>query len=330
VEQFVHPPKTTSRSKEQMAAVLWELHLHGPVKDSSGQAAAKLLKRLEDVGYSMSINGVNRIVNVLDKSDRLAKESSYPYHYINRVVNGRRTMLIELIVDPREVPFPPNPFKEQPRFESKAAKEEEKPTMNAPPPTDAPETFARQGLFESFAKPQRVQPKAQEPEPDPEPEREPAPEPVAELAPIETEVVHEPEGDAFVLEPYEFETTVRTNGSTERQVDDDLFTLPEDLLSGLDDPDNRRSTELIAKAIGLLSDAMAAVQTEQIDLVTVGIGQEIDRRFGEYQALQDRLRQREDQLRHVVGQYERVVELARTLRKRNAALEKRLAQSVSA
>jgi hypothetical protein len=75
---------------------------------------------------------------------------------------------------------------------------------------------------------------------------------------------------------------------------------------------------------------MAAVQTEQIDLVTVGIGQEIDRRFGEYQALQDRLRQREDQLRHVVGQYERVVELARTLRKRNAALEKRLAQSVSA
>ena len=78
--------------------------------------------------------------------------------------------------------------------------------------------------------------------------------------------------------------------------------------------------------MGLLSEAMAAVQTEQIDLVTSGIGQEIDRRFGQYAALQDRLQQREDQLRHLMGQHERLLDFARALRKKNIALERRVAQ----
>lgn len=309
MKAFEHPPRTTTLSKKQMAAMLWLLYLNGPVDDPTGGAARKLLARLRTAGYPMSINTLNRLVNSMCETRRESKTSDYPYTYVERIMNGKRSTRIALIVDPREVPFPDNPFKDNPRFKSAAGDERptEKATPPVPVPAEPPETYARQAVFEQFTAPP---PPPVQPGAEVEPEVETEPEPARELVP-----------STGTLERYELPTEVRVNG------DEDLFELPNDLLQDLDDIGGRRSTDLVTQAISLLGEALGAIGTEQLDLVTLGIGQQIDERLSEYRLVQDRADRAEGQLRHVLGQYEKVVDMARGLRKENALLKRRLAST---
>lgn len=312
MKTFEHPPRTTGRSKQLVAAVLWSLALEGPVIDKpGGHAADILLKRLQALGYDMSINALNRIINALGDREHSAADT-YPYDYITRDVGkGKRTFEISLKVNPKEVPFPPNPFKRFPQFQAVNELPPPPEIVESPAP-EQEETFARQRMFDGDMA---------------APPPEPAPLPVAELA-IEPEPMFRPEdlattgfasnGVSAALEPYvPAEATVRNNG--DHGDEDDLF--PADLFaeSGLAE---RSSMELISKAIATLSEAMTAHANEQIVTAAGDVQRQIDERLGEYRLLRDRCERAENKLAGVVANYRRVVELARKQRGDIISLQK--------
>lgn len=319
MKSFVHPPRTTMTSKSQIATVLWTLHLHGPVEDISGLATKVLLDRVHELGHpAMSVNALNRVVNSFCATTRSGSEYAQ-YDYIEREIRGKRTYKIALTVDPHQVPFPPNPFKDRPRFKPSLPSAPALPVIATAAPDAPAESFARQAQFDGIVEP--------EPEPELEPEREPEPERGESAEPVMDTGTSTPPGEVAgeigALEPYDVDVPVSANGHD--NVDQDLYELPADLLAELDRRDNRSSTDLVAAAIGMLSEAQALIGSERLDLVTVGISEQIDRRFGEYRVLQDRVARGDERLRHVLRQYEKVVALARNLRRENAVLRQRLA-----
>jgi hypothetical protein len=319
VKTFQHPPKLPEESKKRCAAILWNLHLQGPVVDPKGAAVEALRDRLAEVGWSMPKVSVGRIVDGL--GDRKGQHGDmYPYNYIAREISGKRTLSIQLIVDPDKVPFPPNPFGNWPAFHSvPTRKKKERFTDPGPAPEAEGETFARQRQFDEIV--------AAEPTP---PGVRAAPVDVAETEPSEDEldvITDIPDPTLGTLEPYRAEPTVRTNGADEGD-EFDLVDLPEDLLTGLGDEPvaSRSAMDMVSAAIGLLSDAMAAHAGEQVQLAADTLDRHIDARLGEYRVLQERLERSEDKLRHTVGQYERVVAIAREQRKQLIALQRELAR----
>lgn len=332
MKPFQHPPKLPAESKTRCAAILWNLHLQGPVEDPDGAAVETLMRRLADVGWAMPKVTVGRIVDGL--GNRGGRHSDmYPYHYIDREVGGKRTFSIRLIVDPEKVPFPPNPFKNWPAFHqvpTKGGKSKRGPKeafADPGPALDPPEegeTFARQRQFESVvaaAEPVPVPPVApEEVEPDPELVETPD-DTITDLDPIELDPVGS-------LEPYRAEAEVRTNGADNAPHDDefDLGDLPADLLADLGEDRPRTAMDMVSAAISLLSDAMAAHAGEQMHLATDVLDRHIDTRLGEYRVLLDRVDATEGKLRHTVAQYEKVVTIARAQRKQLVALQRELAR----
>lgn len=333
-KKFIHPPQLPEKSKRRAEAILWDLYLQGPVEDPSGQATNKFADRLKQVGWPMSTNTVNRIVNGF--GDRGGNEGDlYPYVYIHRELSGKRTLKIELIVDPDQVAFPDNPFEDEPAatpapaaatapkgppvFLGTASLGPRKPRQPEPV-DDTGETFARQRQFENAAP---------QPEPEPEAELEAEPEVAVEPEPEpEPAIVDVPSVD---LEPYRSDATVRTNGTGAHEDDIDLdnlddLGLPDDLFAGNGSEPPRSSMDMVAAAISILSDAMAAHAGEQMRFATDVLDQHIDERLGEYRILQDRLGRVEGKLRHTVTQYEKVVTLARRQRQQIVALQKELAR----
>jgi hypothetical protein len=311
--KFTHPSGIPADSKKRAEAILWDLHLRGPVVDKSGRASQAFTERLAKVGWSMSTNSVNRIVNGL--GDRGGRHGDlYPYNYIAREVNGKRTLSIKLIVDPDKVPFPPNPFNVGPAFHP-VPSGRSKPKSE--PAAEEGETFARQQQFVAARHLEELTPPPTAP-----PvvvEEEPVEEPVAE------ELV-EPELAMGELEPYRSEAEVRTNGAGSEPDEFELVDLPEDLLTEVEDDRPRSAMNMVSAAISLLSDAMAAHAGEQVNLAADMLDRHIDARLGEYRVLQERLERSEGKLRHTVAQYERVVEIARTQRKQLIALQRELAR----
>lgn len=308
MKPFVHPPKTPELAKRQVEALLWNLHIQGPVDDPKGSAVKMLLDRMEDSGFPMTISGINRIVNSFADTGRKAGVSPYGYTYIKRTMNGKRTYCIELIVDPRKVPFPPNPFKDRPRFKPanlKSKPEPEPETTPAPASAEAEETFARQAQFDGVA-PSTNGTAIKE-------------EPVVEVAEPEAEEGVDEVGEVGELEPYVLPVQARNgvNG------DADEFDLGDDVLSEFGDVGERSSTELVAAAIGMLSDALAKAADERM----AGIGEQIDVRLGEYRILQTRANDLEGKLRHVLAQQQRLVEIARNLRRENESLKRQLVKA---
>jgi hypothetical protein len=312
METFQHPPKLPAESKKRCAAILWDLHLRGPVEDPDGAAIGKFADRLAEIGWDMPQATIIRIVNGL--GDRGGQYGDmYPYNYISREINGKRTLRISLIVNPDEVPFPPNPFQSRPAFHPvpthKGANKGKRERFADPGPTETEgETFARHRQFDDVTAP--IEPPAlvkAEPEPEPEP--------MGETDTITT---------IGTLEPFVVERAAGTNGD---QDDFGLADLPGDLLTDLDDEPPRTAMDMVSAAIGLLSDAMAAHAGEQVHLAGDMLDRHIDARLGEYRVLQERLEQTEGKLRHTVAQYEKVVEIARTQRKQLIALQKEVARS---
>lgn len=325
-KKFTHPPKLPGESKRRAEVILWDLYLRGPVEDPSGHAMDLFKKRLAKIGWPMSTHTVNRIVDGF--GDRDGQHSDlYPHNYIARDINGKRTYKVALIVDPEKVAFPDNPFEdEEPQTAEKAPKGPPvflgtgtlAPRKPRPQNDDAGETFARQRQFEGDI-----------PEPAPELELEPEPELVDEIDEIETEPIEtapfEPEPVAGALEPYRNGTSVRTNGTDplpDDEIDlDDLGDLPEDLLEG---QRPQTAMDMVAAAISLLSDSMAAHASEQTHLATDVLDRHIDERLGEYRLLQDRLARTEAKLRHTITQYEKAVGIARKQRQQLIAMKKEL------
>jgi hypothetical protein len=304
LKRFTHP-NVPADSKRRAEALLWNLHLEGPVVDSSGRAVQKLADRLAKVGWVMSVVTVNRLVNGL--GDRGGRHGDlYQYNYIAREVSGKMTKRIELIVDPTQVPFPPNPFKNLPVFRSAAV------TKSKPVPPDEGETFARQRQFET---------------PEPVAPSEPEPELVELELELELPESVEPEAEPATvgtLEPYHPEEKAHTNGAD--QGDLELMDLPDDLLVDTNEVRPRTAMDMVSAAISMLSDAMAAHAGEQMHLATDTLDRHIDERLGEYRLLQDRLERTEGKLRHTVTQYEKVVGIARKQRQQIIALQKELAR----
>jgi hypothetical protein len=309
LRKFKHPADIPAESKRRAEAILWNLHLEGPVVDRSGRAVQKLIERLAAVGWEMPPSTINRIVAGLGNRGGVHGDL-YPYHYIDRDVRGKRTHRIELCVDPDVVVFPPNPFKNGPVTETPEAPAE---------PLVEEETFARQRQFEEQDTPDPVATEAME---------EPEPEEVADEV-ESTELPVEPDGTADVsagtLEPYRSDIAVRTNGSDHEDDDYDPIELPEDLLAELNGVPHT-AMDMVSAAINLLSGAMAAHAGEQMRLASDVIDRQLDERFGEYRVLRDRLARTEGNLRHAVGQYEKVVGVARQQRKQLVALQRELAR----
>lgn len=314
MKTFQHPPKLPAESKKRCAAILWDLHLRGPVEDPDGTAINKFVDRLAEAGWHMPPVAVSRIVDGLGNRGGQHSEL-YPYNYISREINGKRTLKISLIVDPDEVPFPPNPFQSRPAFHpvptlrgSKAKRERVADPVN----TDEGETFARQRQFDDVAA--VIEP----------------PTPVADEPPVpeQPEVIDDFDGpttEVGTLEPFHVESTVQSNGVDQDEFD--LTDLPDDLLTDLEDAPARTAMDMVSAAISLLSEAMAVHAGEQMHLAADTLDRHIDARLGEYRVLQERQEQTEVKLRHTVAQYERVVELARTQRKQLIALQKQMARS---
>jgi hypothetical protein len=317
VKTFQHPPKLPEDSKKRCAAILWNLHLQGPVEDPKGAAVEAFRDRLAEVGWSMPKVSVGRIVDGL--GDRAGQYGDmYPYNYIAREISGKRTLSIKLIVDPERVPFPPNPFANWPAFHPVPAGKKKKERFSDPGPAEEEgETFARQRQFEDVVA-------AVDPAPaDPAPVAEAEPPEEIELE----EITDIPDATVGTLEPYRAEPTVRTNGADQGD-EFELIDLPEDLLTDIDEesPGSRSAMDMVSAAINLLSDAMAAHAGEQAHLAADMLDRHIDARLGEYRVLQERLDRSEAKLRHTVAQYERVVEIARGQRKQLIALQRELAR----
>lgn len=321
MKTFQHPPKLPLDSKKRCAAILWDLHLRGPVEDPRGAAITVFADRLADIGWDMPQASIKRIVDGL--GDRGGQHGDmYPYNYIAREINGKRTLSISLIVDPNKVPFPPNPFQSRPAFipvptgrSGKGKRERFSDPGPAEPEEGEGETFARQRQFEDVVAAVEPAPVAAEPEPEEEPEEEY----VQDLDTIITET------PTVTLEPFRAEPTVRTNGMDQDGVDQDeleLGDLPADLLTDFEDAHPRSAMDMVSAAISLLSDAMAAHAGEQMHLAADMLDRHIDARLGEHRVLQEKLERTEGKLRHTVTQYERVVEIARTQRKQLIALQK--------
>lgn len=328
MKTFHHPPKLPDESKRRCAAILWNLHLQGPVEDPAGAAVEKLRDRLAEVGWTMPKVTVGRIVDGLGNRGGQYGDM-YPYHYIDREIGGKRTFSIRLIVDPEKVAFPPNPFKSWPAFHqvpTKGGKSKRESFADPGPASEAEgETFARQRQFEMVS--------AGTEEVPPPPPPPPAPVVAAE----EPGVVEDPEDiitelDQTVgaLEPYRADAEVRSNGA-DHVTDDDEFELtdlPADLLADLDLREDQPQTamDMVSAAISLLSDAMAVHAGEQMHLAADVLDRHIDARLGEYRVLQDRLAAAEAKLQHAVTQYGKVVAVAREQRKQLIALQRELAR----
>jgi hypothetical protein len=143
VKEFEYPPRTFKSVKDDVAVVLWTLYLDGPFEDRSGRATGKLLEAIKRRGNNMSVNSLNKILIGLG-DDKVDGSDRYPYVYIRRETNGKQTRKIELLVDPKEVPFPPNPFHVRPSYSSQSAPRNRRQL----PADDGPETFARQAQFD--------------------------------------------------------------------------------------------------------------------------------------------------------------------------------------
>lgn len=356
---FHHPEQIPGESKRRAEAILWDLYLQGPVEDPKGQATNKFADRLKAAGWPMSTATINRIVNGF--GNRGGNEGNlYPYVYIERKLNGKRTLSISLVVDPDEVAFPDNPFENT--YPDVASPEPRKAPERTPavsdtkgPPVflgtatlaprkprkeehDAGETFARQRQFEGAApepEPETVDVGPVQVEPEPEIVAEPNDDVIVldevEPEPDQPEEIEDiPEVELGALEPYRNDTTVRTNGAVPQDEDelnlDDLGELPDDLFADLNGSRPQTAMEMVSAAISLLADAQAAHAGEQMHLATDVLDRHIDERLGEYRLLQDRLSRMEAKLRHTVGQYEKVVGIARTQRKQIIALQRELAK----
>jgi hypothetical protein len=146
VKTFKHPPKVFGDTKFRVAALLWVLVLEGDVHDPKGTAVKTLQQRLARRGVVLSDNRVGTMVNWLSDGDAVECRT-YPYEYIHRETrDSKRTFDIELIVDHEQVPFPPNPFKE-----------EEKRRAPRELPIEKGETFGRQRQFERTQTPEPVE-----------------------------------------------------------------------------------------------------------------------------------------------------------------------------
>jgi hypothetical protein len=326
VKTFEHPAKIPHESRKRAAAILWNLHLQGPVEDPKGAAIEMLRDRLAEVGWSMPKVSVGRIVDGF--GDRGGQYGDiYPYNYIAREISGKRTLSIKLIVDPERVPFPPNPFGNWPAFHpvpvgrKKKGERERFSDPGPAPAVESEETFARQRQFDEVVA--AVEPPAPPAPVTPVVVADPEPEEIDEL----DEITDIPDATVGTLEPYRAEPTVRTNGADQGD-DFELVDLPADLLTDIEEESSqpRSAMDMVSAAISLLSDAMAAHAGEQMHLAADTLDRHIDARLGEYRVLQERLERSEGKLRHTVAQYERVVEIARAQRKQLVALQRELAR----
>ncbi len=301
MRKFEYPPQTFKKSKVNLAAILWSLHLQGPVEDPrTGLATQVLLDRLSELGVDMPASTLNRFLTALGPIDATdPKTSEFPYEYIERETRGKRTYHIALCVDPTKVPFPPNPFKER-NLAPPAAEPE--PDLGDEDGDDEEETFARQALFD----PQPPEPE----EPDPE-----------LLAPLETAAVPGPYEAAVA--PYVPEEP-RSNGNNY-----ELLDLPDDLLAPLPSDAPQNAMGLVSDAISLLTTAMAAYAEEQQHGIVDRLENLIDGRLGQFRLLQVQQSQTEAKLRHVLANYQKVVDIARAQRREIERLRRLVADKAS-
>jgi hypothetical protein len=111
--EFEWPENVTPNRQSQLAEVLWVLR-DGPIEDSSGRAVGLLAERIaQRGGRHASIAVVSGLLKQLERD---------PFGLIKRDINGKRTLRIELTVDPRQSPFPPSPYKGKKPKAAKAAK----------------------------------------------------------------------------------------------------------------------------------------------------------------------------------------------------------------
>lgn len=325
MKRFQHPTSVFSGSRRNCEAILWLLRLEGPIVDPNGHARQVMLSRLEDVGYKMSINTLNRFL--VDLGPEPKHDRAYPYHYID-IVNTRtgvysakskRTYEVKLCVNAEKVPFPPNPFEAKPGFIGKnGPKPATKPTPT-PPVEDEGETFARQAQFEGVALEPAPQPAKQQP--ISELVFDPGPEPDLELPELEPEVLE----TTGLLTPYVAEPAA-VNGNGTFSAETDLFgEIADDLLlPSMSYERPKDSTAMISAAIGLLSDALAA-RAQEGGASTADVDRQINARLTEYRILQGELDQAKGQLRHVIGKYEKLITLARQQQNEIKRLKERVA-----
>lgn len=267
--EFVYPPKIQNITKKQTAQMLWCLALDGPFEDQqSGLAARAFKKALNARGVYIKDAAFNRILLGLSNLD-----DYFVYNYIERVMSGKRTYRISLEVDPDKVPFPESPFKPVSTFT---------PANAVPLAETNGETYARQGVFEG----------------ETEPEEEAVDEVVdtaeaEELPEAETVDTSPEDGDTIdpgvTLEPYEPPAAVNRNGdqiADDTAIDLGQLTSLSDLLAGTE---ATTVGSLIAKAMSVLSDAIALDTRQQAAGTDESIMRRIDQRFGAYVLMQDDL-----------------------------------------
>lgn len=251
VREFEFPQRTFAERKRQVASILWILHLNGPIVDEGGGASTMLREALQARGCVISSANLNAIMGKMDHPG-----AEYGY-LIRRRINGKRTMRIELQVNPDRNPFPRNPFSANntARYQSKGAASAE--------PVEPADTGAGDELTETYTRQALVQPPVaangasededvldrlrrmsaeqqptEEPEPETEPVVDPAPEAEATSAKVGT--------DLAVPKPEEYMAAART-------VDGFLGTFDDGALRG--NP-VAGSSDLLTQAIGLISRAM--------------------------------------------------------------------------
>lgn len=344
--QYAFPERTTAERQRQVAAVVWAIALDGPFQDDGGGASELLRTAMWHRGVMMEKGNLNSILKEMDYT-----HGKYGY-LIQRTVNGKRTMAIELKVDPYKDPVPPNPWPASKKAAYQGRGDSEPVEVDGGDDgfDDLEETFSRQALAVNGQAEPEEQGEAEDPvirlkrlsdriaardEPEPESEVE---EPEVEAPEVEEA---EAEADELDVEP-ELEPTVDVVGEIARITTVPVPGVPEAnvpnvdaILAGMSvgapsTNGHRGFSTLLNQAIGLIAAAMTAQIEEERSRQhddAFDVAKLVDERMAGYVALIERNARLEEGLRRSHQREQELVGLVRTLQTSNETLHAQMSRS---